>query len=197
MLCSAACAVLCAAAAPVTAAASASASTLPLPPAASHACLQASIPSSQPSSSTSSSAACYTRARDLALDPASFFSPAKYLAHLTVISPAPCMKASLTLSVFATNSSISIDCRCRHPVAVLSCLYSCLSCLVQSTPVHTDSLRCLLHHPSPAALSSRGATSKHNPEPSSPTQPIHHSPPRAHCCSQTSFQYISALPYLP
>jgi hypothetical protein len=42
-------------------------------------------------------------ALNLALESASFFSPAKYLAHLTVISPAPCMKASLTLSVFATQ----------------------------------------------------------------------------------------------
>lgn len=45
----------------------------------------------------------YTRALDLALDPASFSSPAKYLAHLTVISPAACMKASLTLSLSATQ----------------------------------------------------------------------------------------------
>ena len=190
MLCGAACAVLCAAAA--TAAYRFRFRCRQLP----HRLASGEQASIQPSSSTQQQRSLL-HALDLALEPASFSSPAKYLAHLTVISPAPCMKASLTLSVFATNSSISIDCRCRHPVAVLSCLYSCLSCLVQSTPVHTDSLRCLLHHPSPAALSSRGATSKHNPEPSSPTQPIHHSPPRAHCCSQTSFQYISALPYLP
>jgi hypothetical protein len=41
-----------------------------------------------------------------------------------------------------SNSSISIDCRCRHPVAVLPCLYSRLFCLVQSTPVQRPSAAC-------------------------------------------------------
>jgi hypothetical protein len=63
---------------------------LPLPPAASHACEQASIQASPPL--PPAAAQPTTRPLNLALKSASFSSPAKYLAHLTVISPAPCMK---------------------------------------------------------------------------------------------------------
>jgi hypothetical protein len=130
----------------------------------------------QPSSSTQQQRSLL-HALDLALEPASFSSPAKYLAHLTVISPSPCMKASLTLSVFATNSSISIDCRCRHPVAVLSCLYSCLSCLVQS--------QSCTYRPSAARSTTRRLLPCLHDKPLANTiqtrrhQHDHHSPPRA------------------